>query len=110
MDKEIAVCEQVKNTPKHVAIIMDGNGRWAKEKGKLRLVGHKNGVQAVRKAVAFAAENQIESLTLYAFSSENWARPESEVRGLMVLFMLALKREVSKLHKNNIKLKILGDV
>ena len=110
MDKEIAVCEQVKNTPKHVAIIMDGNGRWAKEKGKLRLVGHKNGVQAVRKAVAFAAENQIESLTLYAFSSENWARPESEVRGLMDLFMLALKREVSKLHKNNIKLKILGDV
>lgn len=110
MDKKTAVCEQVKNTPKHVAIIMDGNGRWAKEKGKLRLVGHKNGVQAVRKAVAFAAENQIESLTLYAFSSENWARPESEVRGLMDLFMLALKREVSKLHKNNIKLKILGDV
>ncbi|MGR3806342.1 polyprenyl diphosphate synthase [Pasteurella testudinis] len=96
--------------PKHVAIIMDGNGRWAKEKGKLRLVGHKNGVQAVRKAVAFAAEQRIESLTLYAFSSENWARPASEVSGLMDLFMLALNREVGKLHKNNIKLQILGDV
>ncbi|TNG95224.1 di-trans,poly-cis-decaprenylcistransferase [Pasteurellaceae bacterium USgator11] len=96
--------------PKHVAIIMDGNGRWAKEKGKLRLVGHKNGVQAVRKAVTFAAKQQIQSLTLYAFSSENWARPASEVSGLMDLFMLALNREVSKLHKNNIKLQILGDV
>lgn len=96
--------------PRHVAIIMDGNGRWAKEKGKLRLVGHKNGVQAVRKAVIFAAQNGIQSLTLYAFSSENWARPESEVRGLMDLFMLALKREVGKLDKNNIKLQILGDV
>ncbi|TNH05528.1 di-trans,poly-cis-decaprenylcistransferase [Testudinibacter sp. TR-2022] len=96
--------------PKHVAIIMDGNGRWAKEKGKLRLVGHKNGVQAVRKAVIFAAKQQIQSLTLYAFSSENWARPASEVSGLMDLFMLALNREVSKLHKNNIKLQILGDV
>lgn len=96
--------------PKHVAIIMDGNGRWAKEKGKLRLVGHKNGVQAVRKSVSFAAQQGIQSLTLYAFSSENWNRPQSEVNGLMELFMLALKREVGKLHKNNIKLQILGDV
>ncbi|KGQ71493.1 UDP pyrophosphate synthase [Chelonobacter oris] len=96
--------------PQHVAIIMDGNGRWAKEKGKLRLVGHKNGVQAVRKAVTFAAQHHIRSLTLYAFSSENWSRPESEVSGLMDLFMLALNREVGKLHKNNIKLRILGDI
>ncbi|MDH3000718.1 di-trans,poly-cis-decaprenylcistransferase [Chelonobacter oris] len=96
--------------PQHVAIIMDGNGRWAKEKGKLRLVGHKNGVQAVRKAVTFAAQHYIRSLTLYAFSSENWSRPESEVSGLMDLFMLALNREVGKLHKNNIKLRILGDI
>ncbi|MGR6980855.1 polyprenyl diphosphate synthase [Testudinibacter sp. P27/CKL/0425] len=101
---------QLAPMPKHVAIIMDGNGRWAKEKGKMRLVGHKNGVQAVRKSVMFAAQQQIESLTLYAFSSENWTRPESEINGLMELFMLALKREVGKLHKNNIKLQILGDV
>lgn len=101
---------QLAPMPKHVAIIMDGNGRWAKEKGKMRLVGHKNGVQAVRKSVTFAAQQQIESLTLYAFSSENWTRPESEINGLMELFMLALKREVGKLHKNNIKLQILGDV
>ncbi|MGV6987638.1 polyprenyl diphosphate synthase [Testudinibacter sp. P80/BLE/0925] len=101
---------QSANLPKHVAIIMDGNGRWAKEKGKLRLVGHRNGVKAVRKSVSFAARQGIQSLTLYAFSSENWNRPQSEVNGLMELFMLALKREVGKLHKNNIKLQILGDV
>ncbi|WP_084589840.1 polyprenyl diphosphate synthase [Chelonobacter oris] len=108
MDKHFTFDRQ--NMPQHVAIIMDGNGRWAKEKGKLRLVGHKNGVQAVRKAVTFAAQHHIRSLTLYAFSSENWSRPESEVSGLMDLFMLALNREVGKLHKNNIKLRILGDI
>lgn len=95
--------------PQHVAIIMDGNGRWAKQQGKLRIFGHQNGVKAVRSAVNFAAKHQIKVLTLYAFSSENWSRPESEVSALMTLFMKALNSEVKKLHKNNIRLNIIGN-
>lgn len=95
--------------PQHVAIIMDGNGRWAKQKGKLRIFGHQNGVKAVRSAVNFAAKHQIKVLTLYAFSSENWNRPADEVSALMGLFMKALDSEVKKLHKNNIRLKIIGN-
>lgn len=97
------------NIPKHVAIIMDGNGRWAKQKGKMRIFGHTNGVKAVRRSVAYAREIGVKSLTLYAFSSENWARPEQEVSALMNLFMQALEREVKALHKNNIRLKIIGE-
>lgn len=97
------------NIPKHVAIIMDGNGRWAKQKGKMRIFGHTNGVKAVRRSVAYAREIGVQSLTLYAFSSENWARPEQEVSALMNLFMQALEREVKALHKNNIRLNIIGD-
>lgn len=97
------------NMPQHVAIIMDGNGRWAKQQGKLRIFGHQNGVKAVRAAVNFAAKHQIKVLTLYAFSSENWNRPEAEVSALMNLFMKALDSEVKKLHKNNIRLKIIGN-
>ncbi|EFX91891.1 undecaprenyl pyrophosphate synthetase [Actinobacillus ureae] len=95
--------------PQHVAIIMDGNGRWAKQQGKLRVFGHQNGVKTVRSAVSFAAKHGIKVLTLYAFSSENWSRPEAEVSALMSLFMRALDSEVKKLHKNNIRLKIIGD-
>ena len=98
------------NIPEHVAIIMDGNGRWAKQKNKLRIFGHTNGVTAVRRAVSYARQTGIKFLTLYAFSSENWNRPEQEVSALMTLFMQALDREVKKLHKNNIRLKIIGDV
>ncbi|TDQ59491.1 undecaprenyl pyrophosphate synthetase [Mesocricetibacter intestinalis] len=98
------------NLPRHVAIIMDGNGRWAKQQGKMRIFGHRNGVSAVRKAVSYARQLGIDSLTLYAFSSENWARPEPEVNALMTLFMQALDLEVKKLHRNNIRLRILGDV
>lgn len=98
------------NIPQHVAIIMDGNGRWAKQKGKLRVFGHRNGAQAVRRAVYYAAQTGIKYLTLYAFSSENWQRPENEVNALMDLFMRMLDLEVNKLHKNNIRLKILGDI
>lgn len=97
------------NMPQHVAIIMDGNGRWARQQGKLRVFGHQNGVKAVRSAVSFAAKHGIKVLTLYAFSSENWNRPETEVSALMTLFMTALNSEVKKLHKNNIKLKVIGD-
>ncbi|EKT53413.1 polyprenyl diphosphate synthase [Providencia sneebia] len=96
--------------PKHVAIIMDGNGRWAKQRGKLRITGHKAGVESVRNAVRFSVKNNISSLTLYAFSSENWRRPEKEVSSLMELFVFALDNEVKKLHKNNVKLLIIGDI
>nr|WP_255417686.1 polyprenyl diphosphate synthase [Glaciecola sp. KUL10] len=96
--------------PQHVAIIMDGNGRWAQQKGKHRTFGHKAGVDAVRDSVTFARKHGIKALTLFAFSSENWKRPEDEVSILMGLFDLVLSREVSKLNKNNIKLKVIGDV
>lgn len=96
--------------PRHVAIIMDGNGRWAQAKGKPRVFGHKKGVEAVRDAVKFCRQLNIESLTLFAFSSENWRRPEQEVSTLMELFMFVLTNEVKKLDKNNVKLKIIGDI
>ncbi|MDS0218180.1 polyprenyl diphosphate synthase [Pseudidiomarina andamanensis] len=95
--------------PRHVAIIMDGNGRWAQMRGKRRTSGHKAGAEAVRAAVEFARKKGIESLTLFAFSSENWKRPEQEVSVLMELFMTVLKREVKKLHKYNVRLRIIGD-
>ena len=98
------------NIPQHVAIIMDGNGRWAKQQNKLRIFGHTNGVAAVRRAVSYARQVGVKVLTLYAFSSENWNRPAQEVSALMTLFMQALDREVKKLHKNDIRLKILGDI
>ena len=96
--------------PQHVAIIMDGNGRWAQQRGKIRIAGHKAGVNSVRQIVSAASKLHLKSLTLFAFSSENWRRPESEVSGLMELFMLVLSQEVKKLHKNNIRLKIIGNL
>jgi len=96
--------------PKHIAIIMDGNGRWAQAQGKPRVFGHKKGVDAVRNAVTFCQKLEISSLTLFAFSSENWQRPEQEVSTLMELFMFVLTKEVKKLHKNNVKLKIMGEL
>ena len=95
--------------PQHVAIIMDGNGRWAKKKGKIRTFGHKAGVKAVRASVSYALKNNVKVLTLFAFSSENWNRPAEEVGVLMELFKMVLGSEVKKLHKNNVRLKIIGD-
>ena len=95
--------------PRHVAIIMDGNGRWAKQLGKLRIFGHQEGAKAVRRAVSFAINNGIEALTLYAFSSENWNRPAQEVSALMDLFIRALDKEAKSLHKHNVRLKIIGN-
>jgi undecaprenyl diphosphate synthase len=97
------------NLPKHIAITMDGNGRWAKTKGKLRVFGHKNGVKAVRDTVEAAAEIGIEFLTLYAFSTENWNRPESEVNALMTLLVSAINKETKTLMDNNIRLSTIGD-
>ncbi|MBA3695198.1 MAG: isoprenyl transferase [Methylotenera sp.] len=95
--------------PKHIAVIMDGNGRWARKRFLPRIAGHKRGVETVRDLVKFCAKLKVEYLTLFAFSSENWRRPAEEVSFLMGLFMEALKREVVKLHQNNIKLVIIGD-
>lgn len=96
--------------PRHVAIIMDGNGRWATKRFLPRVAGHVKGVEAVRAAVEACARRGVEYLTLFAFSSENWRRPEEEVSLLMRLFVTALEREVSKLHANNIRLKVVGDL
>ncbi len=95
--------------PNHVAVIMDGNGRWAKKRFLPRVAGHKRGVEVVRDLVKQCAKLNIQYLTLFAFSSENWRRPEAEVSFLMGLFMEALKREVVKLHENNIRLILIGD-
>ncbi|GAB4093144.1 undecaprenyl diphosphate synthase family protein [Flaviaesturariibacter terrae] len=96
--------------PRHIAIIMDGNGRWAKEQGKDRLFGHYHGVESVRDIVEGCAELGIGYLTLYAFSTENWDRPEYEVVGLMELLVTTIRNEVESLHKNNIKLHVIGDL
>jgi undecaprenyl diphosphate synthase len=96
--------------PRHIAIIMDGNGRWAQEKGQDRLYGHFHGVESVRNIVEGASEIGIEYLTLYTFSTENWDRPEYEVTGLMELLVDTIKNEVPVLNKNNIKLHVIGDV
>ena len=96
--------------PSHIAIIMDGNGRWAKERGEDRLYGHLHGVESVRNVVEGAAELGIKYLTLYAFSTENWDRPEYEVSGLMGLLVDTIHNEVPTLNKNNIKLHVIGDI
>jgi len=95
--------------PKHVAIIMDGNGRWAKAQGLPRTLGHKKGMDCVRSTVEVCSEKGIQALTLFAFSTENWRRPEEEVGYLMGLFLAMMKSEVKKLHKNNVILRIIGD-
>jgi undecaprenyl diphosphate synthase len=96
--------------PNHIAIIMDGNGRWAKEQGKDRLFGHYHGVESVRNIVEGCAELGIRYLTLYAFSTENWDRPKDEVTGLMELLVQTIRLEVATLNKNNIRLQIIGNI
>jgi undecaprenyl diphosphate synthase len=101
---------KVRDVPRHVAIIMDGNGRWAKKRLLPRVAGHKRGVESVRATVKACAEQGVEFLTLFAFSSENWRRPAEEVSLLMQLFIRALEQEVSKLDSNGIRFKVVGDV
>lgn len=96
--------------PSHIAIIMDGNGRWAREKGEDRLYGHLHGVESVRNVVEGAAELGIKYMTLYAFSTENWDRPKYEVSGLMELLVDTIHKEVPTLNKNNIRLHVIGDI
>lgn len=94
--------------PRHIAFIMDGNGRWAKQRNLPRLAGHKAGLEAARKIIQECGECGIEAVTLFAFSSENWGRPATEVNYLMELFLTALDHEAKKLHKNNVRVKIIG--
>jgi len=99
-----------KNVPKHVAIIMDGNGRWAKKRGLLRVLGHERGAKSVRETIEAAGESGVSHLTLYAFSTENWNRPKSEVDKLMKLLVSSLKKEFKTLHENEIKLCAIGNL
>ncbi len=103
MDAEI-------NIPRHIAIVMDGNGRWAKARKRPRFMGHKKGVEIVREMVKTCSSLKVDYLSLFAFSSENWQRPEEEVKNIMGLFMMALDREAKALAKNNVRLQIIGDL
>ena len=96
--------------PQHVAIIMDGNGRWAKQRGKPRIFGHRAGAESVRAILDTCARLEIKAVTLYAFSTENWKRPEDEVSGLMQMLKLYLKKELKAVHKNNIRFQAIGNI
>lgn len=98
------------NLPRHIAIIMDGNGRWAKQRGKMRVFGHENGVEAVRRTVENCAKLKIDFLTLYAFSTENWKRPKIEVQTLMRLLVASLRKELKTLNDNSIRLNAIGNL
>jgi len=109
MDNTIEEINKI-NLPEHLAIIMDGNGRWAKSKGKLRVFGHENGVKTVRATVESCVKIGIKYLTLYTFSTENWNRPKLEVETLMRLLVSSLRKEVKTLNKNNIRFNTIGDL
>ena len=107
----MSILEQIdrNNTPKHIAIIMDGNGRWAQQQGEDRLFGHNVGVESVREALKGCQELGVEHLTLYAFSTENWSRPQQEVEGLMDLLVKTIASEVDELHESNVKISTIGN-
>ena len=104
--------EEIKNSPnrpQHVAIILDGNGRWAKKRGLPRMMGHNEGVKTVREIVTASAEAGVKYLTIYAFSKQNWNRPKDEVSSIMTLLLKTAQREIKELHRNNVRLKVIGD-
>lgn len=98
------------NVPKHVAVIMDGNGRWAKQQGEERLFGHAKGVESVRSALHTAKELGVQYLTLYAFSTENWSRPQAEVDGLMDILVRSISNEIDELNENGVRMLAIGDI
>ena len=109
--REISLSDfDTNNIPKHVAVIMDGNGRWAKNQGKPRMLGHKAGVKSVKEIVRCASDIGIKFLSIYSFSTENWSRPKEEVNKLMDLFAKSVLAEMDELHQNNVKIKLLGDI
>jgi len=109
MSRDPDITRLIQDKPRHVAIIMDGNGRWAQRRGLPRPAGHREGVKAVRRIVEACRKQEIEALTLFAFSSENWRRPRTEVRLLMDLLVSTLKKEVRDLHRNNVQVSFVGD-
>jgi len=109
MSSSTTVIPETSAIPRHVAIIMDGNGRWAKQRALPRVAGHRRGVEAVRNTVRACVERGVNYLTLFAFSSENWRRPPEEVSFLMQLFVLALEQEVEKLHEAGVRFRVIGD-
>ena len=100
----------LKNVPRHIAIIMDGNGRWAKERGLPRIAGHREGINSVREITRICGEIGVKYLTLFTFSTENWNRPKREVKALMTLLLSTIKKEIKELHKNNVKFSTIGDI
>ena len=100
----------LKNVPSHIAIIMDGNGRWAKERGLPRIAGHREGINSVREITRICGEIGVKYLTLFTFSTENWNRPKREVKALMTLLLSTIKKEIKELHKNNVKFSTIGDI
>ena len=106
----IQAIPKTENLPKHIAIIMDGNGRWAQSRFMPRISGHKQGVETVRGVIKACMERGVPYLTLFAFSSENWRRPNEEIDSLMQLFLTALEQEITKLHENGICFKVVGDL
>ena len=100
----------LENVPKHIAIIMDGNGRWAKDRGLPRIAGHREGINSVREITRICGEIGVEYLTLYTFSTENWNRPKTEVKALMTLLLSTIKKEIKELHENNVKFSTIGDI
>ena len=100
----------LENVPKHIAIIMDGNGRWAKDRGLPRIAGHREGINSVREITRICGEIGVEFLTLYTFSTENWNRPKTEVKALMTLLLSTIKKEIKELHENNVKFSTIGDI
>lgn len=110
MDLSVKEKLDISKLPRHIAIIMDGNGRWATRHGIARIFGHERGVEAVRSTVEGAGEIGVEYLTLYAFSTENWSRPQEEVEGLMSLLVYAIDSETVNLMKNNVRLSVIGDM
>jgi len=101
---------EISDVPRHIAIIMDGNGRWAKRRLMPRVAGHRKGVEALRGVIRSCAERGVSHLTVFAFSSENWRRPQEEVTLLMELFLRALENEVARLHENDIRFRVIGDL
>ncbi|MDR0691653.1 MAG: di-trans,poly-cis-decaprenylcistransferase, partial [Prevotellaceae bacterium] len=102
--------QQTMIIPRHVAIIMDGNGRWAKRQGLKRIFGHRNAIEAVRAAITSAGKLGVQYLTLYTFSEENWKRPQEEIDNLMHLLVDAIRKETPELHKNNVQLRSIGNI
>jgi len=109
-EAKLLAAVNVERLPRHIAVIMDGNGRWAKAKGQPRIFGHRAGAESVRSIVDTCARLEIQAVTLYAFSTENWKRPRAEIRGLMSMLKRYIRSDLKEVHKNNIRFRAIGDI